>query len=157
VKCPRCGHEEDKVVDSRSSKEGEAIRRRRECLQCGQRFTTYEYIEKTPLNVVKRDGRREPFSRQKLINGMLAACTKRPVSVEKIEAIADEIEREISESASSEISSLAIGEKVMEKLKDVDEVSYVRFASVYRKFEDASEFHKVIKGLSEDKPAGNEK
>lgn len=152
MKCPYCGHENDRVVDSRSSKEGEAVRRRRECLKCRQRFTTYEYIEKTPLNVVKRDGRREPFDRQKLINGMLAACRKRPVSTDDIESIADQVEREISESASSEVSSLTIGERIMKKLRDLDEVSYVRFASVYRKFEDTSEFHKVIRGLSTDKP-----
>lgn len=153
MRCPYCGHEEDKVVDSRSSKDGEAIRRRRECLKCGERFTTYEYIEKTPLNVVKRDGRREPFNRQKLIQGMITACRKRPISTEKIESIADEIELEISETASSEVSSLAIGQKVMEKLKALDEVSYVRFASVYRKFKDTSEFQTVLKGLSkEDSP-----
>jgi len=155
MKCPYCGHEEDKVVDSRSSKEGEAVRRRRECLKCGERFTTYEYIEKDSLNVVKRDDRREPFNRQKLIDGMLTACRKRPISVEKIESIANEIEHELSESASSEVSSLAIGEKVMEKLKDIDEVSYVRFASVYRKFKDTSEFHKVIKGLSTEESPEN--
>jgi transcriptional repressor NrdR len=152
VKCPYCGHEEDRVVDSRTIKEGEAIRRRRECLQCHQRFTTYEYVEKTPLTVIKRDGRREPFERQKLINGMITASRKRPVSIEQIEAIADRVERELSESASPEVSSLAIGEMVMEELRQIDEVSYVRFASVYRKFEDTSEFHKVIKGLGPDRP-----
>ena len=148
MRCPYCGHEEDRVVDSRTTKEGEAIRRRRECLDCHQRFTTYEYIEKTPLTVVKRDGRREPFDRQKLINGMMTACRKRPVSVEQIESIADQVKRDISESASAEVSSLSIGEEVMARLKEIDEVSYVRFASVYRKFEDTSEFHKVLKGLS---------
>ena len=152
MKCPYCGHEEDKVVDSRSSKDGEAIRRRRECLGCGERFTTYEYIEKTPLNVVKRDGRREPFNRQKLISGMLTACRKRPISTERIESLADQIELEISETASSEVTSLTIGQKVMEKLKALDEVSYVRFASVYRKFKDTSEFQTVLKGLSTRKP-----
>ena len=157
MKCPYCGHEEDKVVDSRSSKDGEAIRRRRECLRCGERFTTYEYIEKTPLNVVKRDGRREPFNRQKLIDGMITACRKRPISTEKIESLADQIELEISETASSEVTSLTIGQKVMEKLKALDEVSYVRFASVYRKFKDTSEFHTVLKGLSEEEPPENEK
>jgi len=148
MKCPHCGHAEDKVVDSRTIKEGEAIRRRRECLECRQRFTTYEYVEKTPLTVVKRDGRREPFDRQKLIDGMMTACRKRPVSVGQIESIADQVERDMSEYASTEVSSLEIGERVMEKLKEIDEVSYVRFASVYRKFEDTSEFHKVLKGLS---------
>lgn len=157
MKCPYCGHEEDKVVDSRSSKDGEAIRRRRECLGCGERFTTYEYIEKTPLNVVKRDGRREPFNRQKLISGMLTACRKRPISTEKIESLADQIELEISETASSEVTSLTIGQKVMEKLKALDEVSYVRFASVYRKFKDTSEFQTVLKGLSTRKPPDTKK
>ncbi len=157
MKCPYCGHEEDKVVDSRSSKDGEAIRRRRECLGCGERFTTYEYIEKTPLNVVKRDGRREPFNRQKLIDGMITACRKRPISTEKIESLADQIELEISETASSEVTSLTIGQKVMEKLKALDEVSYVRFASVYRKFKDTSEFRTVLKGLSEEESPDTKK
>jgi transcriptional repressor NrdR len=148
MKCPHCGHAEDRVVDSRTIKEGKAIRRRRECLECRQRFTTYEYIERTPITVIKRDGRREPFDRQKLIGGMMTACRKRPVSVEEIESIADQVEQEISDGASAEVSSLSIGEKVMERLKEIDQVSYVRFASVYRKFEDTSEFHKVLKGLS---------
>jgi transcriptional repressor NrdR len=133
VKCPHCGHGEDRVVDSRTIKDGGAIRRRRECLECRQRFTTYEYIEKIPLTVIKRDGRREPFDRQKLIDGMMTACRKRPVSVGQIESIADQVEQDISECASTEVSSLHIGERVMEKLKKIDEVSYVRFASVYRK------------------------
>jgi len=149
MKCPFCGHEEDKVVDSRSAQDGRAVRRRRECLACSKRFTTYEYIENVALTVVKSDERREPFERQKLIEGMKLACNKRPVSVKKIEAIADEIEAGLQELSRSEIDSKVIGEMVMEKLKETDDIAYVRFASVYRKFQDKSEFLNELKKLLE--------
>jgi transcriptional repressor NrdR len=147
MKCPFCGFEEDRVIDSRSCQEGRAVRRRRECLGCHQRFTTYEYIERSPLMVVKRDGRREPFDREKLLAGVVKACRKRPVSMDDIEAMVNEIEAELSNPSVSEVTSLEIGEKVMERLRRVDEVSYVRFASVYRKFRDTSEFMEELKGL----------
>ncbi|KPJ53433.1 hypothetical protein AMJ39_04640 [candidate division TA06 bacterium DG_24] len=147
MKCPFCGFEEDRVIDSRSCQEGRAVRRRRECLGCHQRFTTYEYIERSPLMVVKRDGRREPFDREKLLAGIVTACRKRPVSMDDIEAMVNEIEAELSNPSVSEVTSLEIGEKVMERLRRVDEVSYVRFASVYRKFRDTSEFMEELKGL----------
>jgi len=143
MKCPFCGHEEDKVVDSRAAQDGRAVRRRRECLNCKERFTTYEYIE----NVIKSDDRREPFDRQKLIHGIKLACNKRPVSGKKIEAIVDEIEARLQELSKSEVTSKFIGEMVMEKLKEVDEVAYVRFASVYRKFQDKAEFFEELKKL----------
>jgi transcriptional repressor NrdR len=147
MKCPFCGHEEDKVIDSRSAQDGRAVRRRRECLNCKERFTTYEYIENVTLTIVKSDGRREPFDRQKLIHGMKLACNKRPVSTKKIEAIADEIEARLQELSKSEVTSKYIGELVMEKLKETDEVAYVRFASVYRKFQDKTEFFEELKKL----------
>jgi transcriptional repressor NrdR len=148
MKCPFCGHEEDKVVDSRTSKEGRAVRRRRECLKCEKRFTTYEYIENVPLTIVKNDQRRESFDRQKLLTGIHFACTKRPVSAKKIESIADKIEEELSRLPKMEISSQEIGKLVMQELAKVDEVAYVRFASVYRKFKDAGEFISEIKDLT---------
>jgi len=147
MKCPYCGHEEDKVIDSRAAQDGRAVRRRRECLNCKERFTTYEYIENVTLTVVKSDERREPFDRQKLIHGMKLACNKRPVSVKKIESIADEIETQLQELSKSEITSKQIGELVMEKLKATDEIAYVRFASVYRKFQDKAEFLEEMKKL----------
>ncbi|OGC76703.1 MAG: transcriptional regulator NrdR [candidate division Zixibacteria bacterium RBG_16_40_9] len=147
MKCPFCSHEEDKVVDSRTAQDGRAVRRRRECLKCGKRFTTYEFIETVSLTVVKNDGRREPFDRQKLLKGMVLACNKRPISEKKLEAIVDEIEEELLALSKKEITSPEIGELVMKKLKEVDEVAYVRFASVYRKFKDKNEFFDELKGL----------
>jgi len=156
VRCPFCGTERDRVVDTRSSKEGRAIRRRRECLACGKRFTTYEAIELVPLQVVKLDGRREPYDRQKLLLGMVTACTKRPVNLETIEAAVDRIEEKLEEQlegsqsrrGASEIEGAWLGERVMEELEEIDPVAYVRFASVYRKFQDVTEFMDELKGLS---------
>lgn len=147
MKCPFCGHLEDKVVDSRESGEGESIRRRRECLHCERRFTTYEKIEEIPLKVVKKDDTREDYDRRKLLNGILKACEKRPVSMEQIEHIVDEIERAIEKGHEQEVNSKEIGEWVMEKLHHADEVAYVRFASVYRQFKDVNEFMEVVKKL----------
>jgi transcriptional repressor NrdR len=147
MKCPHCGYEEDKVVDSRAAQDGRAVRRRRECLKCKERFTTYEYIESVTLTVIKSDHRREPFDRQKLIHGMKLACNKRPVSEKKVESIADEIEARLQELSKNEVTTTFIGELVMEKLKEVDEIAYVRFASVYRKFQDKAEFLEELKKL----------
>jgi transcriptional repressor NrdR len=147
MKCPYCGHEEDKVVDSRSSKEGRAVRRRRECLACQKRYTTYEYVEQVPLMVVKRDGKREPFDRQKLLLGVVTACKKRPITTEMIEGLVDDIERELEGLELKEVNSIELGEKVMNKLQDLDQVAYVRFASVYRKFKDTKEFLREIEEL----------
>ncbi|MBR0413545.1 MAG: transcriptional regulator NrdR [Clostridia bacterium] len=140
MKCPYCAHEESKVIDSRPTDEGEKIRRRRECLKCGKRFTTYEVIESVPILVIKRDKSREAFDSQKLLNGMLRACEKRPVEYATLEKAISEIEATIQNSFEREITSEKIGELVMEKLKDIDEVAYVRFASVYRQFTDVSTF-----------------
>ncbi len=147
MKCPFCGYEQDKVVDSRSSKEGRAVRRRRECLKCGDRFTTYEYIENFPLTVAKNDQRREPYDRQKLLQGILSACKKRPISMKKIESIVDKIEDAIDKLSKSEIDSIEIGKMVMDQLHKLDDVAYVRFASVYRKFKDPDDFVSEVKGL----------
>ena len=147
MRCPYCGYEEDKVVDSRSSKEGQAVRRRRECLKCEKRFTTYEYIETVPLTVIKNDLRREPFERQKLLNGLMSACKKRPVGREQIESIIDRIEDELQKSSKSEVPSSEIGRLVMNALYKLDEVAYVRFASVYRKFKGKDEFVAEVNGL----------
>ncbi|MBI4830764.1 MAG: transcriptional repressor NrdR, partial [Candidatus Lindowbacteria bacterium] len=136
MKCPFCAHPDDKVVDSRTIKEGELIRRRRECLSCTRRFTTYERIEEIPLMVVKKDGRREPFDRSKIVIGVLKACEKRPVGIEQIEGLVDKIEKSINSGLEKEVSSETIGSMVMEELKSLDEVAYVRFASVYRQFKD---------------------
>ena len=151
MKCPYCGFEESKVIDSRPTDEGEKIRRRRECMSCAKRFTTYEIIESVPIVVVKKDGKsREVFDRDKLFNGMMRACEKRPVSVGDIERAIDEIEAEIQNSLDREVTSVRIGELVMDKLKDIDEVAYVRFASVYRQFKDIntfmSELNKLLEG-----------
>ncbi|MBR6902433.1 MAG: transcriptional repressor NrdR [Clostridia bacterium] len=140
MKCPFCAFEESKVIDSRPTDEGERIRRRRECLKCGKRFTTYEIIESLPIVVIKRDKSREVFDRQKLMNGMLRACEKRPVSIETLDRAIDEIEVLIQNSLDREVNSEKIGELVMEKLKEIDEVAYVRFASVYRQFKDINAF-----------------
>ena len=140
MKCPFCGYEESKVIDSRPTDEGERIRRRRECLNCAKRFTTYEMIESLPIIVIKKDGSCETFDRQKLLTGMLRACEKRPVSIETLDRVISEIETVIQNSLDREVSSDKIGELVMEKLKDIDEVAYVRFASVYRQFKDINTF-----------------
>ncbi len=140
MRCPYCGYKEDKVVDSRSTAEESAVRRRRECLKCGKRFTTYEYIEEVSMRVVKKDGRREPFDRKKILSGVIRACEKRPVSMEKMEEIVTLVERGIQKKFDREISSSRIGEMVMEKLKNLDDVAYVRFASVYRQFKDVGQF-----------------
>jgi transcriptional repressor NrdR len=149
MKCPECGHEEDKVVDSRPYQDGRAIRRRRECLKCGKRYTTYEYIETGAITVIKTDDRREPFDRNKLLHGIKLACNKRPVSSFEIENMVAEIEGELNATGKSEVASKDIGELVMAKLKRVDEIAYVRFASVYRKFADTAEFLEEMKKLLE--------
>ncbi|HOL91565.1 MAG TPA: transcriptional regulator NrdR [Clostridiales bacterium] len=149
MKCPYCGYLEDKVIDSRPTDEYSAIRRRRECNRCMRRFTTYEKVESIPLMVIKKDKTRQPFDREKLINGLLRACEKRPVSVDTLEKLADEIELQILNSLKREITTKEIGEMVMARLKDIDEVAYVRFASVYRQFKDINTFmeelHKLLK------------
>ena len=147
MKCPQCSFEEDKVVDSRTTKEGEAIRRRRECLKCGHRFTTYEYIERVPMMVVKKDGRREEYSREKLLGGLLKACEKRPVSREQIERVIDDIETVLFSKFRNEVKSTEIGNLVVDRLQSLDEVAYVRFASVYRQFKDINQFMNEVKVL----------
>jgi transcriptional repressor NrdR len=147
MKCPYCAHLGDKVVDSRESKEGEVIRRRRECLGCGKRFTSYERIDEIPYMVVKKDGTRERFDRQKLVTGLLKACEKRPVSVAALEAVADRVEGTLQERPEKEIGTAEIGGFVMEELKRLDKVAYVRFASVYRHFRDINEFANELKEL----------
>lgn len=150
MKCPFCGYLESKVIDSRPAEEGATIRRRRECLSCQKRFTTYEIIERMPLIVIKRDGSRQSFDKAKLINGMVRACEKRPVALAQLEKIADDIEQELQGSLEREVSTAVIGEMVMSRLKDVDEVAYVRFASVYRSFKDINTFmDELTKILSE--------
>jgi len=151
VKCPYCAHPESKVVDSRPADEGSSIRRRRECLECHKRFTTYETMESLPLIVIKRDGRRQAFDRNKLLGSMLKACEKRSVSVATLEKLADEIEQSVQNEMEREIPSTEIGELVMDKLKDVDEVSYVRFASVYRQFKDINTFMAELTKLLQEK------
>ena len=151
MKCPFCGHPEDKVVDSREGKEGHVVRRRRECLSCSRRFTTYERIDEIPFMVVKKDGRREPFDRTKLMTGLLRACEKRPVSMTALEKIVEEIETLVQESPEKELAASAIGERLMERLKEMDQVAYVRFASVYRQFGDLNEFMEELKGLLEQR------
>ena len=147
MKCPYCGYEESKVIDSRPADEGERIRRRRECLKCGKRFTTHEVIETVPIIVVKRDKSREVFDRSKLTAGILRACEKRPVSIETIEKLVDNIEAKLQSSLDREVTSLSIGELTMEQLKNVDEVAYVRFASVYRQFKDINTFMEELNKL----------
>jgi transcriptional repressor NrdR len=149
VRCPFCGADEDRVVDTRSSQEGRAVRRRRECEACGKRFTTYESVELFPRQVVKRDGRREPYDRQKLLLGIVTACTKRPVNIDTIEAAVDRIEQRLEESGRVEVDSSWLGAQVMSELQEVDEVAYVRFASVYRQFKDVTEFMDELRGLRE--------
>ena len=149
--CPYCSYEESKVIDSRPTDEGERIRRRRECLKCGKRFTTYEVIENVPLIVVKKDRSREAFDRGKLLRGLLRACEKRPVTLEQVEHMVDEIESQLQNSLEREVASTKIGEYAMEKLKDVDEVAYVRFASVYRQFRDINTFMDELNKLLRDR------
>ncbi|MFH0855922.1 MAG: transcriptional regulator NrdR [Candidatus Omnitrophota bacterium] len=147
MKCPYCGYKEDKVVDSRSTAEESAVRRRRECLKCARRFTTYEYIEEIALMVIKKDGRREAFDRKKILSGIIRACEKRPISIEKMEEIVVWVERAIHKKSDREVSSERIGELVMEKLKFLDDVAYVRFASVYRQFKDVGQFMVELKDI----------
>ena len=152
MKCPYCGSLEEKVLDSREGREGKVIRRRRQCQQCRRRFTTYERIEEIQFMVVKKDGRREPFDRQKILTGLAKATQKRPVSVAQLEAIMDEIEARLAEKEEREITAAEIGELIMERLYAIDEVAYVRFASVYRQFKDVSQFVDEVKGLLEGGP-----
>ena len=147
MKCPFCGFENDKVVDSRESKEGESIRRRRECLKCEKRFTTYERIDEIPYTVVKKDGRREKFERQKVLSGLLRACEKRPISMGKMEQIVNEVEQFVIDSPERERTASELGEQIMNNLKQIDKVAYIRFASVYRDFKDVGEFHSELESL----------
>jgi len=149
MRCPKCGRLDDKVIDSRASREGSVIRRRRECLSCSHRFTTYEEIEHEGLMVVKRDGRREQFSKEKLLAGLRKACQKRPVSPKIIEDLVEKIVDQITDKYEREVPSMAIGERVMEGLRDIDDVAYVRFASVYRRFQEATDFVQAVKTLEE--------
>jgi transcriptional repressor NrdR len=149
MKCPFCGNDEDKVIDSRPAEEGLAIRRRRECISCNARFTTYEKIENLPLVVIKKDGTRQPFDSNKLVSGLLKACEKRPVSIDQIESLVHSIEDQVLSSLKREISSREIGEMVMERLKKLDEVAYVRFASVYRQFKDVNSFFQELNDMLE--------
>ena len=149
MKCPFCGHTKDKVVDSRESGPGDAIRRRRECLECGRRFTSYERIEEIPYLVIKKDGRREAFDRAKLTAGLHRACEKRPVPAKSLDELVDEIEQMVQDSPDREIEARAIGGRVMERLRELDKVAYVRFASVYRQFEDVQEFMTELRDLLE--------
>ena len=153
MKCPFCGHLEDKVVDSRESKEGASIRRRRECLKCERRFTSYERIDEIPYMVIKKDGRRERFDRQKILSGLLRAVEKRPVSMGKLEALVDEAESLVADSPERERSTAEIGELLMERLRQLDKVAYVRFASVYRDFQDEQEFFHELKALMKGRKA----
>jgi transcriptional repressor NrdR len=147
MKCPFCGEIENKVIDSRLNKDGDVIRRRRECIGCKRRFTTYEHIEEVPIMIVKKDGRREIFSREKVRSGIQKACEKRNISMNVIEEFLDELERDLKETEEKEISSRTIGEKIMEKLHKIDDVAYVRFASVYREFKDVNDFVAELKSL----------
>lgn len=151
MKCPFCNHLQDKVVDSRESKEGDAIRRRRECLACERRYTTYERIDEVPYMVVKKDGRREKFDRQKVLAGLLKACEKRPVSMGKLSEMVNQVESKVSDSPDREISTTGIGEFLMENLRDLDKIAYVRFASVYRDFQDEQAFFNELKNLMRQK------
>lgn len=150
MRCPKCGNQDDKVIDSRASKEGSTIRRRRECLGCEHRFTTYEEIEHEGLVVVKRDGRREQFSKEKLLSGVRKACQKRPISPKVIEDLVEKIVDDITDKYDGEVPGMAVGERVMEGLRELDEVAYVRFASVYRRFQEATEFVQAVKQMEEE-------
>jgi transcriptional repressor NrdR len=147
MRCPFCSHIEDKVVDSREAKDGDSIRRRRECLDCGRRFTSYERIDEIPYMVVKKDGKRESFERNKILAGLLRACEKRPISTTQLEAIADQVEKVVQDSSDRELATSEIGKIIMRRLKSLDKVAYVRFASVYLEFEDVSEFMAELKDL----------
>ncbi|MBN2483399.1 MAG: transcriptional repressor NrdR [Candidatus Omnitrophica bacterium] len=147
MKCPFCHSNSDKVIDSRETQEGVSIRRRRECTSCNRRFTTYEYIEKVPLMVVKKDGRREPFSREKILSGLMRACQKRPISMERLDQLVSEVESVIQKKFDQEVPSSAVGELVIEKLPQIDEIAYVRFASVYRHFKDVNQFMKELRDV----------
>ncbi|HEX3743297.1 MAG TPA: transcriptional regulator NrdR [Bryobacteraceae bacterium] len=151
MKCPFCNHMEDKVVDSRESKEGDAIRRRRECLACERRYTTYERIDEVPYMVIKKDGRREKFDRQKVLNGLLKACEKRPVSMVKLSDLVNRVESKVSDSPDREISTTDIGEYLIQNLQELDKIAYVRFASVYRDFQDEEAFFNELKNLMRQK------
>ncbi|MGW8114906.1 transcriptional regulator NrdR [Caproicibacterium sp. NSD3] len=151
MKCPYCGNEESKVIDSRPTDEGERIRRRRECLKCAKRFTTYEIIETVPIVVIKRDKSRETFDRNKLLNGLLRACEKRPISVDQLERVVDEIENMLQNSLDREVPSSLIGEYAMKQLQKIDEVAYVRFASVYRQFQDIDTFMEELSRIMKNK------
>lgn len=151
MKCPFCGHDEDKVIESRPARDGSAIRRRRECLGCARRYTTFEEIEERRLAVVKKDGRREPFSREKVLSSMQIACRKRPVATSILGSAAEELERALYEMAEAEVSSSVVGETVLEKLSEIDPVAYVRFASVYKEFQDATEFRDFIASFQKTK------
>lgn len=150
MKCPYCDYLESKVVDSRPTDEGQAIRRRRECIGCAKRFTTYEKIEEIPIIVVKKDGNRQSYDRNKLLNGIIKSCEKRPVSIDEIERLVNDIEKNLSNSLEKEVTSVEIGEMVMNKLKDLDEVAYVRFASVYRQFKDVNSFMNELKKILDE-------
>ncbi len=154
MRCPYCGHLEDKVVDSREAGEGQATRRRRECLGCSRRFTTYERIEEILPAVVKKDGRREPFDRKKILEGLTRACQKRPVSAAQIEALIAAVERQVQELGEKEVPSRVVGEAVMARLRELDPVAFVRFASVYRSFEDVGDFMSELEGLAGRKGGG---
>ncbi|PIP36595.1 MAG: transcriptional regulator NrdR [Desulfobacterales bacterium CG07_land_8_20_14_0_80_52_14] len=147
MKCPFCSELDNKVIDSRLGKDGEVIRRRRECIACGRRFTTYEHVEEIPLTIIKKDGRREVFSRGKVLSGMKKACEKRNISTNEIESFVDDLERDLREIGEKEISSHVVGEKIMAKLHTIDDVAYVRFASVYREFKDVNDFFDELKTL----------
>ena len=151
MNCPFCGHLNDKVIDSRESKEGDAIRRRRQCLACERRFTTYERIDEVPYMVIKKDGRREKFDRQKVLSGLLKACEKRPVSMVRLSELVDRVEAKVTDSPDREISTITIGEILMETLKNLDKIAYVRFASVYRDFQDEQAFFNELKNLMRQK------
>ena len=147
MKCPFCAHTEDKVVDSREGRDGLVVRRRRECLSCSRRFTSYERIDEIPYMVVKKDGKREPYDRNKVLGGLRRACEKRPISPAELERVVDEVEQVLQESTEREIATEVIGQKVIDRLHDLDKVAYVRFASVYRQFQDVDQFMKTIRGL----------
>ncbi len=153
MKCPFCGHIEDKVVDSREGKEGDSVRRRRECLACERRFTTYERVDEIPYMIVKKDGRREKYDRQKVLSGLLRACEKRPVSANQMESVVNEVEALVVESPDRECPSKEIGQLVMKRLRELDKVAYVRFASVYHDFKDVKEFLDELKDLQRTKPS----
>ena len=151
MRCPACGHEDDKVVDSRAVRDGQGVRRRRECIACNERFTTYEFIEKTPVLVIKKDGRREPYSREQVLSGLMKSCEKRPVSRAQLEDLLDEVENELFGDSRAEVSSKEIGEAAMNGLQKIDDVAYVRFAWVYRSFRDVNQFMEELRTLLQEK------